>query len=48
MQGKKSIGICKSAKDDVVDGNKEQFDHVADAPHNGESNGAGSRDLLEF
>lgn len=37
-----------SAKDDVIDGNEKQFDDVADASHNGESDSTWSGDFFEF
>lgn len=32
--------IMKSTEDDVVDGDEQQFYYVADASHNGKSQGA--------
>ena len=40
--------LIKSAKDDVVDGNKEELDDITDATHDGETDGARSGDLLEL
>ena len=37
-----------SAEDDVIDGNEEQFDHIANAAHNGKPDGAWGGDLLEL
>ena len=34
--------------DDVVDGNVNELDEEADESHDGESDGRGDRDLLEF
>ena len=44
----RSDNEIRSAEDDVVDGDEEELDHVADAAHDGEPDGAGGRDLLEF
>ena len=40
--------IMKSAEDDVIDGDEQQFDDIADSSHDGEPEGAGSRNLFEF
>lgn len=40
--------LIGSAKDDVVDGNEEEFDDITDSTHNGETDGARSGDLLEL
>ena len=37
-----------SAEDDVVDGDEEELDQVADAPHDGEAHCARRGDLLEL
>jgi hypothetical protein len=37
-----------SAENDVIDGDEEEFDHVADPSHDRETDGAGGSDLLEF
>jgi hypothetical protein len=38
----------RSTEDDIVDGDEEKLDDISDASHDGESNGAGSGNLLEF
>lgn len=40
--------LLRSAEDDVVDGDEEKLDDVADAAHDCEPDGAGCSDLLEF
>ena len=40
--------IMKSAEDDVIDRDEQQFDDIADSSHDGEPEGAGSRNLFEF
>jgi hypothetical protein len=40
--------VNRSAEDDVIDGNEEQFDDIANASHDGESDGARCGDLLEL
>lgn len=38
----------RSAEDDVIDGDEEELDDVADAAHDGEADGAGGGNLLEL
>lgn len=38
----------QSAEDDVIDGDKQEFNDVSDASHNGESQSARLGDLFEF
>ena len=40
--------MTRSAENDVVNGDEEQFDNVADASHDSESDGAGGGDLFEL
>ena len=42
------VDVVLGSDDDVVDGDVNQLDEEPDEAHDGETDGSGDRDLLEF